>query len=399
MGQTRRDFLRVSAAAGAFAGIGGIGAIGPRAHASPRSRSGGSASSRSILILGGTRFLGPAVVEAARARGHSITLFNRGKSNPGLFPDLETLLGDRDGNLKALEGRKWDAVVDTSGYVPRIVKASAELLAPNVEQYVFISSISVYPEKGAVGRDESAPVVTLTDETVEDMGKDFGNYGPLKALCEKAAEAALPGRATNIRPGLIVGPRDGSDRYTYWPVRVDRGGEVLAPGDGSDPVQYIDVRDLGEWIVRCIEEKTFGVFNATGPAGRHTMKEMLEACHRACKSDATFTWVDADWLERQHVSAWSDLPVWVPSKDGGEGFATIDCRKAIAAGLAFRDAETIARDTLAWWKSIPEDQRKKAKFAMTPAREANFLDLWHEERGTAAAGGAGPSGAAAEGSG
>ncbi|MFY0574754.1 NAD-dependent epimerase/dehydratase family protein [Cystobacter fuscus] len=256
-----------------------------------------------------------------RARGHTVTLFNRGKTRPQLFPDVEKLQGDRDPNkgegLKALEGRTWDAVIDTSGYVPRPVRASAQLLAPHVGQYVFISSISVYKDMTRPGLDETAPVATTSDPANETIGEE--NYGALKALCEQEAEAAFPGRTTNIRPGLIVGPEDPTQRFTYWPERVARGGEVLAPGDGSDPVQFIDVRDLAEWTLHALDNRDFGVFNATGPTRPLTVRELLEACKQASQSDATFTWADAAFLEQQKVSGWSDLPVWVPSTGDSAG--------------------------------------------------------------------------------
>jgi 2'-hydroxyisoflavone reductase len=226
-----------------------------------------------ILILGGTGFLGPATVEAARARGHRLTLFNRGKTRPGLFPEIETLHGDRDPKLgeglKALEGRQWDAVIDNSGYFPRQVAASAKLLAPNVKQYIFISSISVYADNATEGQDESGKLATTPDPTVEKVTEQ--TFGPLKALCEKACQEALPGHTAVVRPGYIVGPDDPSGRFTYWPVRIDRGGEVLAPGAPSDPVQFIDVRDLGAWLITIIEQGTMGSpkrakrFSRSGP--------------------------------------------------------------------------------------------------------------------------------------
>src|SRR5664279_1239042 len=217
---TRRDFLWQTAASASLL-AGGFPAF--------------SATKKTLLILGGTRFLGPEIVDAAKASGWTITLFNRGKTNPGLFPELEKLQGDRNGDLKSLEGRSWDAVVDTSGYFPRQVKESATLLAPRVSQYVYISSISVFADMSKPGADETSPVAVLKDPTVEKI--DEGSYGGLKALCEKAAEAAMPGHVTNVRPGLIVGPDDGTDRFTYWPVRVARGGEVLAPNRREDAVQ------------------------------------------------------------------------------------------------------------------------------------------------------------------
>ncbi|MBZ5637841.1 MAG: NAD-dependent epimerase/dehydratase family protein [Acidobacteriia bacterium] len=368
MDRTRRRFVTAAAGAGIGATIAARLGVASSAFAAP-----GAGSQATILILGGTGFLGPAVVEAARRRGHKLTLFNRGKTNPGLFPDLETLHGDRDGHLEALAGRSWDAVVDTSGYVPRIVTASASLLAPRIKQYVFISTISVFKDGLKPGADESGPLNTVPDEKTEDV-KQY--YGALKALCEKAAEKAIPGRVCSIRPGLIVGPGDPTDRFTYWPVRLARGGEVLAPGDGTDPVQFVDVRDLGAFIVRAIETNIAGVYNATGPERRLTMRELLESSRTAIKSDARLTWVPADFLEKQKVEPWSDMPVWVPFRNGEEGFAAIDCRKAIGKGITFRLAAETSKDTLAWYGTLPEERRKKLRAGIAPDREAAVLAAW-----------------------
>src|SRR2546425_6274868 len=278
-----------------------------------------------ILILGGTGFLGPHLVEKARARGHTVTLFNRGKTHPELFPQIEKLRGDRNGQLDALTGRSWDAVIDTSGYVPRIVKMSAELLSKQVKQYVFISSISVFPDDVKPGANESTPVQALTEPGSEEVRK---HYGALKALCEKAAEAAMPGRTTNVRPGLIVGPGYPTDRYTYWPVRIDRGGEALAPGTPDDPVQYVDARDLAAWIVQTVERGAMGVFNATGPERPLGLGPMLASCAKAAPKPASLTWVPEKFLEEHKVSAWDDMPVWT---GGSGGLSRIDCRKAIRA--------------------------------------------------------------------
>jgi 2'-hydroxyisoflavone reductase len=323
-----------------------------------------------ILILGGTGFLGPHLVANAVARGHGLTLFNRGKTHPELFPDLEKLRGDRDGKLEALKGRKWDAVIDTSGYVPRIVKLSADLLAPEVKQYVFISSISVYPDDVKPGANESAPVQELKEPGSEDVRK---HYGALKASCEKAAEQAMPGRATSIRPGLIVGPGDPTDRYTYWPARIDRGGEALAPGAGEDPVQYVDARDLAAFVVHAIEDGATGTFNATGPEKTLTMKRLLESVRKAASNPASLTWVPEKFLEEHKVSAWQDMPVWAGA---GAGFTQIDCRKAIGKGLRFRAPEETAKDTLAWWKTLPEDRRSKLRAGLSADREKEVLAAW-----------------------
>lgn len=390
---SRRDFLRKTAS------LSMASAVLPPAILSMTSNSFSSVqpaatpagpAKLSILMLGGTGFLGPQTVDAALARGHSVTLFNRGRTNPGLFPQLEKLQGNRDPakdeGLKALEGRKFDAVVDTSGYYPRIVKASAGLLSPNCGQYVFISSISVYSDNSKPDSDETSSVGTMEDPTVESMGDQFQYYGPLKALCEQAAEAAFPGRTTNLRPGLIVGRGDPTDRFTYWPARVSRGGEVLAPGNPSDPIQFIDAHDLGAWIIHCIENKIVGTFNAVGPERVYTIGELLQACKDQSGSDATFTWAPADWLESQGVYGWAHMPVWVAPKGEMAGFSSWSNRKAVAAGLKFRPvAETVA-DTLAWWKSLPQERRDslgdptKRSAGLTAAREAEVLAAWHQKQ-------------------
>jgi 2'-hydroxyisoflavone reductase len=340
---------------------------------------GARAPKKKILILGGTGFLGPALVEQAKQRGHTLTLFNRGKTRPGLFPDVETLLGDRDGNLKALEGRKWDAVIDTSGYVPRVVRASAELLAPNVEHYIFISSISVYGDMSHYGIDEDSPVATVQDEKTEDVSQ---HYGALKALSEKAAEAAMPGRVATVRPGLIVGPGDPTDRFTYWPVRLARGGEVLAPGDGEDPVQFIDVRDLAAFILGMVERRDVGTFNATGPAQTLSMRGMLEACKAANGGDARFTWVEPDWLvEQQKVMPWSNMPVWIPRMGDVKGMGRVSNARALKLGLTFRSTEDTARDTLAWFKMLPPERQAKMRAGISQEREAEVLAAWHQRQG------------------
>ncbi len=329
---------------------------------------------KSILILGGTGFLGPHVVEAALARGHTVTLFNRGKTRPHLFPTVEKLQGDRDGKLDALRGRTWDAVVDTSAYVPRITKLSAELLAPSVGQYVNISTISVYANHDKPGADETAPVATLDDPTTEDVKK---HYGALKALCEQAAEAAMPGRVANLRPGLIIGPGDPTGRFTHWPWRMAQGGEVLCPGDGSTPVQYVDGRDLGAWIVKIVENGTVGVFNALGPERRITMKEVLEACNAAGGNKATLTWVDAAFLEQHEVSPWGELPMWFDAKGEMAGFGTMSNARAVAAGLTFRPILDTAKDTLAWLPTVPEDKREKlSSSGLGRDKEAKVLAAW-----------------------
>ena len=361
--KTRRQFLKAAAAAGTI-----FGAKGLRAVPAP--------GGRTLLILGGTRFLGPELVEAAKKKGWTITLFNRGKTNPGLFPDLEKLQGDRNGDLKSLEGRKWDAVVDTSGFVPRQVQGSATLLKEAVKQYVFISSISVLKDMSKPGLDETAPLATMPDETVEKV--DENTYGALKALCEKAAEKAMPGRVTNVRPGLIVGPNDNTDRFTYWPVRVSLGGEVLAPNRPDDPVQFIDVRDLAEWIIRMVDSGAAGVFHATGNPQK--IGDLLDTCKAASGSDTRFTWVDAAFLKEQKVSEWSDMPTWLPPTGEDAGGNRVSNARAVAKGLTFRPLKTTVKDTLDWWKKQPPERQAKLRAGISSEREAAVLKAWHEAR-------------------
>jgi 2'-hydroxyisoflavone reductase len=327
-----------------------------------------------LLILGGTVFLGRAIVEASLARGHEVTLFNRGQRNPELFPQLERLRGDRDGQLEALHNRRWDAVLDPSGYLPRVVRASAELLADAVEHYTFISSISVYAGYPRRGMDETAPLGTLDDPTVEEITGE--SYGPLKALCEQAVESALPGRALIVRPGLIVGPHDPTNRFTYWVDRVARGGDVLVPNVPELDVQIIDVRDLAKWTVRMVEQRQTGSYNATGPAEPLTFGEMLETCKRVSGSDARWIWVDENFLIEQGVEQWSDLPLWIRADPDMAGFLAINIDRALAADLKLRPLADTVADTLAWSRAQPADAERRA--GLSPEREAELLALWRE---------------------
>lgn len=378
MSMHRRDVLALGAAMAAAGGIGGFGSMAfGRGRLQSKSQEGAAPEAEkklSLLILGGTGFLGPHIVRAAVARGHTMTLFNRGKTNPDLFADMETLHGDRNGDLDALKGRQWDGVIDTSGYVPKQVADSAGLLAGNVKQYVFISTISVYAMLDKPGMDESAPLAQLPPGVPRDTAEVTGQtYGPLKALCEKAAEEAIPGRVANIRPGLIVGPGDPTDRFTYWPVRVQRGGYVLSPGTPRDPVQFIDARDLAAWVVLTLERGTMGVFNATGPVPAVTIGELLDTCKRESGSEAQFVWVDAETLAQHNVHGWSDMPVWVPPVGDSAGFCRVSVDAAAKAGLTFRGVDATVRDTLAWWKGLAEERRSKLRAGISAEREAEVL--------------------------
>ena len=393
MKPTRRQFLKSSAAFGALCGM---GAVGPQwlgsALATPWQdaairelmlrnspmATAKAATPMKILVLGGTAFLGPACVELMLARGHEVTLFNRGRTNAHLFPQLAKIEGDRREGHDALAGGDWDAVLDTSAYYPRVVDSAMDVLADMVDHYVLISTISVYSAFDRKGIDEDFPVATIEDETTEEVTGE--TYGALKALCEQAAEARMPGRVSTIRPGLIVGPMDRTDRFTYWPVRVSRGGEVLAPGAPSQGIQVIDVRDLAAFVVRSMEERIAGVFNATSPPDMFTMGGLLQDCRDVACSDATFTWASPEFLEEQSVAPWSEMPVWMPP--GGEyaGFDSVDVGRALAAGMAIRPLEQTIRATLDWWESMPESTdgpRTELRAGIDPEKEQQVLEAWH----------------------
>jgi len=326
-----------------------------------------------ILILGGALFLGRHIVDAALARGHEITLFNRGQRNPELFPEVEKLRGNRDGDLSALAGRRWDAVIDTCGYVPRIVRDSTSLLADSVGHYTFISSISVYSDLSMPGVDENGSPGTLEDPTVEEITGE--TYGPLKVLCEQAVEEELPGRALLIRPGLIVGPHDPSDRFTYWPHRIAEGGEVVTPEPRNLPTQFIDVRDLAEWTVRMVEDRRSGAFNATGPESPLPLHELMQICRKVSESNASFNWLDGQWLKEHDADPNSFCFWWIAPDDTAYVSAfEVDCAKAAAAGLTFRPVEETVRSTLEWDRTRPHAY--ELKHGLKPEREAELLREW-----------------------
>ena len=334
-----------------------------------------------VLIIGGPVFVGRRLIESALAGGHEVSLFNRGHHNPELFPEVEKLRGDRNGDLAPLRGRRWDVAIDTSGFVPVSVRRMTGQLRDSVEHYTFVSSISVYAKFVSAGIDEHAPVETITDRQVDGAealatgdrpnARVYGElYGGLKARCEVAAEDIMPGRVLNVRPGLIVGAHDYTDRFTYWVRRVAEGGEVLAPGRPERNVRVIDARDLAEWIVRMTETRQVGVYNAGGARDHRTMDGMLEACRTVGGSDARFTWASEPFLLEHDVKPWSEMPLWIPEEHNG--IFEVKDDKAVAAGLTFRPPADTITDTLAWDLRRPRDIELKA--GLTRERERELLE-------------------------
>lgn len=324
-----------------------------------------------ILFLGGTIFLGRWMVEEASRRQHEITLFNRGTHNPELFPEVEKIHGDRDGGLEALEGRKWDAVIDTCGYLPRVVRASAVKLKGQVDNYIFISSISVYADPPYAAMDEAAPLAQMPDPTVEQITGE--TYGPLKALCEQAVITVYSSRSLIIRPGLIVGPYDPSDRFTYWPSHVAKGGEIAAPGSPDYPVQFIDVRDLGEWILDLAEKQASGIYHATGPEQPLTMLEFLTTCKEVTSSNADFSWLNDEFLADQKVEPFTEMPLWVPGEY--TNLHRMNIQPALSTGLRFRPLENTIADTWEWDRERPQ---KTHRSGLTRLREEQLLRDWKQ---------------------
>jgi 2'-hydroxyisoflavone reductase len=373
-GTTRRHFIKLSAGAGAGLGF-GLRSTSVFAEKPVKPLR--------ILILGGTGFTGPYQVSYALGRGHKVTTFNRGKTHPGELPsEVEQLVGDRNGQLDVLKDRQWDVAIDNPTTLPAWVRDAARILKGNVERYIFISTISVYADTSK-DVDETAPLAKYDGpdpykETLEAMkASGYNTYGPLKTLSEQEAEKWFPGKTLIIRPGLIVGPRDETDRFTYWPVRIDRGGEVLAPGTPSDPVQFIDARDLAEWTIRMTENRETGIYNATGPAKPLCIGGMLDGVKGALNSNAKFTWISTDFLKEQKVEAWSDVPVWTGEESG---MARTNISRALAKGLTFRPLADTARDALAWFKSQPQDRQSEMKAGLAPEREAEVLVAWHNQQ-------------------
>ncbi|MCA0375498.1 MAG: twin-arginine translocation signal domain-containing protein [Gemmatimonadetes bacterium] len=381
----RRQFLKTSALVGGAIGLGlpnaaqaftaeGVRAYRPEAgDAQPKPLR--------ILILGGTGFIGPGQVPYALDRKHKVTLFNRGKTNADLFPKVPRLIGDRNepGGHDALKKGTWDVVIDNPTTNPKWVRDAGLALKGRVGQYIFVSTISVFSDNSIVDMDENGPLHKPVDI---DAPFDRNLYGQSKVRSEMEAVAQFGAdKVTIVRPGLIVGPGDLSDRFSYWPVRIDKGGEILAPGTPNDPVQYVDYRDLGEWIVRLGEQHVIGTFNATGPKTKTTIAEMLYGIKAVTTSEAKFTWVPADFLAEKQVRPWSDMPVWVPPVGRTAGFTSVNCKKAYAAGLTFRPLADTAADTLAWYHKRPAAEQEKARAGLAADKEKAVLAEWHAKIG------------------
>ena len=379
METTRRRIVRLSTAALAGVATARYARAAPAANGAPMKK-------LRILILGGTGFIGPHQVRYALDRGHKVTVFNRGREPDYWGGQAEALIGDRNkGDLAALAGREWDVCIDNPTTLPFWVRDAGKALAGKVGQYIFVSTISVYAKNDKPGVDESDALQVYTGGdplavTPQALAADANSlYGPLKAASEAEAKRQFGEATTILRPGLIVGPNDPTDRFTYWPVRLARGGEVLAPGDGTDPVQFIEERDLGEWSIRLAEQRTFGTFNVVGPAHPLTMREMLERIGKGVGAEPHLVWVPERFLDANQVSAWSDMPVWVPGHGDTAGFHRRDIRRALAAGLTFRPVETTAADTLAWFKKQSPDRQAKLFAGLKPDREEALLAKWKAE--------------------
>ena len=380
MGRSRREFIRTSALAAGAAGVGlplGAAGLAPSSAVLPAQQ---APRPLRLLILGGTGFTGPHQVRYAVERGHTVTVFNRGRRQTDLPDAVEHLVGDRNGDLESLKGRAWDVVIDNPTTLPQWVRLAGELLKDACDQYVFISTISVYADTSRPGMDETTPVLTYDGEAdpfTVPVEESLRWYGALKALSEREAAYWFPGRATIIRPGLIVGPGDESDRFTYWPARISRGGEVLAPGTPADPTQVIDARDLAEWTIRMAENGTVGVFNGTGPEQPRPIGRMLEGIRDAIDADARFTFVPQDFLQEHGVRGWVDMPVWVASTPESAGFMRVSVERAGAAGLTYRPLSETARDTLAYYRSRSAERNAQMRARLPPEREREVLSAWH----------------------
>ena len=369
MNKGRRRFIQSGLVSGAVVSSGLTLGLQPGAA---RARDGGALE---ILVLGGTGFIGPHMVREALRRGHAVTLFNRGRTNSSLFPDLETLIGDRDNGLDALKGRRWDVVIDNSGYVPRHVHDSASLLSPSIGHYIYISTVSVYASF-AKPLDENSALGKMDDETIEEVTGE--TYGPLKALCEKRAEAAVGSeRLTVLRPTYICGPGDRTDRYTYWPTRTMQGGGMLWPGKPTDPIQIIDVRDLANFTIDCVERSKAGIYNTVTPPGEFTMGDLLQDSLAVTAVKMNPTWVDYEFIQSNGLDEGRKLPIWVSPESDMAGGALVSGQRALQAGLHNRPTRETARDTVQWWNTLPPERTGKLRAGLGRDEEDQLLERWH----------------------
>lgn len=391
---TRRTFL--GQAAGVAAALG----LSPMALAQARSvMTGRAPKALDLLMLGGTGFLGPHIVWRAQERGHNVTLFNRGQTGPDLFPDLDLINGDRYSDLSGIEsavkdGRTWHGAIDTFAYVPGVVTSMIGALGAAIQHYTMVSTVSVYADSDTPGADESAPLALVSDEVAAGIAthREVGeHYGAMKARCEKAGEGLMPGRFASIRAGLIVGPRDTTGRFSYWPVRATEGGTMIGPGDGTDPIQVIDVRDLADFIVLCFEQKLDGPFNAISPAKMFTIGDVVASANRVADAGTEVEWVDADFLEQHGVQAWQHMPAWVPpTAPGYAGFGLSSCERATKAGMAIRPMDETMRATLEYvntrgpelaaerGEEFGQQWRRQIRGGLPPEMEAQVLKAWFE---------------------
>jgi 2'-hydroxyisoflavone reductase len=384
MTDSRRDFLRTSAVLGAALALNpSLAGATQRAPVTARTEPLRPGSAKKMLILGGTGFIGPNTVKYALARGHDVTILTRGRSATKV-DGVEHIIADREGDLSMLSARKWDVVLDNNARDYRWVQRSTKALKNSTDQYLFVSSISAYRTPSmsynSAGDVRMQPVSESYERFTPPANWKDGDeapYGLTKAISENIVHEAFPGRATVVRPGLIVGPTDPTDRWTYWPVRVDEGGEVLAPGNPNHSSQVIDQRDLTEWLVRLAESGTMGDFNATGPATRLTFAEMLAGCRAVTSSSVRFTWVSEEFLAAQKVAIWSEMPAWAP----GDPLMYVDVSRAVANGLTYRPLADTARDTIEWDKARPTAEREKRAAGISRAREKELLALWHQQKG------------------
>lgn len=371
MKNSRREFIKAGLIGGAA-----IAAGLPAAASASAKRAAKSPGVLEILILGGTGFIGPHMVREALRRGHKVTLFNRGRTNNTLFPDLETIIGDRDGGLDGLKGRRWDAVIDNSGYVPRHVEDSARLLANSVARYLYVSTVAVYADF-SIHNTEDAALATIADETIEEVNGE--TYGPLKALCEKRVAAEFDAEAlTIVRPTYIAGPGDRTDRFSYWPIRTRKGGEMIWPGTPQDAIQVVDVRDLAVFVIDCLNQGRSGTYNMVNPAGAYTMGDLLEDSQAITATNVEPVWISEEFAYQNGLIGGRALPVWHPRTGPDAAPGSFSGERARRAGFHSRPERETARDLLTWWDTLPAERRAQIRAGIEAEREAELIAKFKE---------------------